>query len=748
MSTESPEKTPLRKKIRIFTAYLFAIAFIVGAIYLQAVRVPVVEPKRKVVVLGFDGADPRLCRDYMEKGLLPNLAKLANEGTFSELGTTIPSMSPVSWSSFAVGGNPGYHGVFDFLTRTPEGSTYIPSPESFVGKEEPYFWHGIPVKPPKVINKRGGIAFWDVASQFGIKTALVLVPCTFAPPELPNGLAISGLGVPDLCGTQATYFYLTDDPEVLSEFDRTEFGGAVTELALGKDGVLEGKLVGPISPVWKQELAGKQERLEELKKNLTDKSSREEYKKLQKEIDSPDRLTMPIRVKKSEDGQSAEIRIDRESHTAKVGEWSEWYRVSFEVTRFISAHGICKVRLDSVSPYVRLYVSPIEISPEKPPLSICHPANVTANLVEKIGLFKTRGWAADSAALKEGFLNEEAFMQDIFEIMEKRKEMALEVLEQDDWGLYVAVFSSTDRVSHMMWRLIDPKHPMYDKELAKRFGDSIQKTYEKMDEIVGAIRAKIDESNTDLYVISDHGFRSFRKAVNLNTWLSTHGPGGNAGNPFMELRGKVTRKYNLDDLFSGKSDFFQTEVYDPIEEVTKSEEYVEWKKTQAFALGLATVYINLKERESKGYVSKADYQAVCEEIARGLESYRDPKTGEKVVRRVYQGTETYSGPYADPDKVTFPDLMVGFEEGYRVGWQSTLGGISPEVISDNLEKWSGDHCGIDPSLTPGILYSNRTVTDTTAAIIDMAPTILEALGVPFESPEGRALQLTEENGSQ
>lgn len=737
-------KIPFKRKIRIAIAYLFALGFIGGAIYLQATRVPVIEPVRKAVVLGFDGADPRLCREYMEKGLLPNLSKLAAEGTFMELGTTIPSMSPVSWSSFAVGGNPGHHGVFDFLTRTPEDPTYIPSPESFVGQEPPYFWKGIPLRPPKVINKRGGTAFWDIAADAGVRTALVLVPCTFAPPKLPNGLAISGLGVPDLCGTQATYFYLTTDPEILKDFDRTEFGGAVSELTSDDQGVLHSELVGPISPIWKQELPEKRERLNSLRDRLTDPNLREEYRTLQAEIDNPVRLSMPVSVKRSTSADSAEVRIDRESHAVKVGEWSDWYRVRFKVTPLISAHGICKVMLHSATPHVRLYVSPIEISPEKPPVSICHPGDVTARFAERIGLFKTRGWAADTAALKEGFLDEKAFMEDVHDIMEKRKELALEVLAEEDWGLYIAVFSSMDRVSHMMWRLIDPEHPLYDAELAEKYGDSIQQTYEKMDEVVGEIRSRIDEKTTDLYIISDHGFRTFRKSVNLNTWLSTHGPGGKPENPFMTLRGKVTRTYNLDDLFAGDTDFFKTEVYDPIDEVTRSEYYVEWKKTQAFALGLATIYINLQGRETTGYVTKADYQAAMEEIARSLESYRDPKTGEKVVRKVYKGTDIYSGPYADPDKVTFPDLMVGFEEGYRVGWQSTLGGISAEVVEDNLEKWSGDHCGVDPSLTPGILYTTRRVLDPEASIIDMAPTLLDTLGVAFTPMEGKSLRLAEQ----
>jgi predicted AlkP superfamily phosphohydrolase/phosphomutase len=153
------------------------------------------------------------------------------------------------------------------------------------------------------------------------------------------------------------------------------------------------------------------------------------------------------------------------------------------------------------------------------------------------------------AALKEGFIDEREFMDDIYEVLDKQLEMTLKTLEKDDWSLFVSVFSSTDRVSHMMWRLIDPEHPMYDAKLAEEYGDSIEKTYIKMDEMVGEIWDTVDSENTDFYVISDHGFRSFRNGVNLNTWLSTNGPGGDPERPFMKLRGAATRKYNLTELF-------------------------------------------------------------------------------------------------------------------------------------------------------------------------------------------------------
>lgn len=733
---------------------LLAVIILAGMSWLvlsQLSRVPVREPARKVFVLGFDGVDPRLCREYMEKGLMPNLAAFAREGTFTELGTVNPSQSPVSWSSFAVGGDPGQHGVFDFLTRTGQDPTYNPSPESFVGQVEARFFAGIPIRRPQAINKRGGRAFWDYASEDGIKTALVLVPVTFAPPKLPNGLAVSGLGVPDLCGTQATYFYLTSNPRKLGLSKLTEFGGTTGILTRAGE-IYRGQLAGPPSPLWKQERSRKAEQLAAVKTKAREKGLQaserqaleEEVARLQSGLNAfaanPERLSMPIEIEPSPNKQAARVQVDEEAQEVTVGKWSDWYRVRFRVTRLISAYGICKVFLHSVTPDVRIYVSPIEIDPERPVIPICCPHDYTRKLAKKIGLFKTRGWESDTAGLKEGVIDEKAFIEDTFEVMDKHTEMVLETLDEDDWGLFVAVLSETDRVSHLMWRLIDPAHPMYDAELARDYGDAIQKVYQKMDAVVGRFRAKVNPETTDFYVISDHGFRSFRTGVNLNTWLSRNGPGGDSSRPFMKLRMPANRQYNLQDIFGGNTDFFTMNVYDPVKNVTRTEYYVSWKDTKAFALGLGSIFINLKGRETWGCVAKSDYNAVRDEIIQGLESLIDPSTGQRVVRKVYRGTDIYHGPYANPESPAFPDLVVGFEDGFRVGWQSTLGGISEEVLSPNLEKWSGDHCGIDPSLTSGILFFSGNLAVKDPNIIDLASTILATLGVKSPQLQGRNLK--------
>ncbi len=747
--------SPLRsRKLTLLFRFFIILLLLAGIgwwVAGQLTRVPVREPARKVFVLGFDGVDPRLCREYMEKGLMPNLTALAKEGTFTDMGTVNPSQSPVSWSSFAVGGDPGQHGVFDFLTRTGQDPTYLPSPESFVGQIEARFFAGIPIRRPQAINKRGGRAFWDYAAEAGIKTALVMIPVTFAPPRLPNGLAVSGLGVPDLCGTQATYFYLTSNPRKLSLGKMTEMGGVVSILSRNGD-VYRGQLAGPPSPLWKQERSKKAAQLANAKEQTKQtglpiekkKALEGEVARLQSGLNAfaanPERLSMPIEITPLPGKQMARVQVDEEAQEVTVGTWSGWFRVHFKVTRLISAYGICKVLLQSVTPDVKIYVSPIEIDPERPVIPICCPQDYTRRLAKKIGLFKTRGWEADTAGLKEGAIDEKAFLEDTFEVMDKHTEMVLETLDEDDWGLFVAVLSETDRISHLMWRLIDPTHPMYDPELARDYGDSIQKVYQKMDSVVGKFRAKVDTSKTDFYVISDHGFRSFRTGVNLNTWLSRNGPGADSTRPFMKLRLPANRKYTLEDIFGGNTDFFKTNVYDPVEGVTKSEYYVSWKDTKAFALGLGSIFINLKGRETWGCVAKSEYNAVRDEIIQGLESLTDPATGQRVVHRVYRGTDIYHGPYANPDSVAFPDLVVGFEDGYRVGWQSTLGGISDDILTPNREKWSGDHCGVDPTLTSGILFCTGSLAVKDPNIIDLATTIMATLEVPHPPLQGRNLR--------
>jgi len=279
------------------------------------------------------------------------------------------------------------------------------------------------------------------------------------------------------------------------------------------------------------------------------------------------------------------------------------------------------------------------------------------------------------------------------------------------------VFQATDKVQHMMWRLIDPEHPMYNRRLAALYGGSIERTYMRCDSLVGEVLKRTQKDpRITLLVVSDHGFSPFRKAVNINTWLVRNG--------YMTLsRIDPVRDRNLEDLF-GRGTFWPN---------------VDWSKTRAYALALGQIYVNLKGRESKGIVAPGrEYDALKRELVARFGALEDPATGKRIVHRVFTRDELYKGPYFDEA----PDLVVGFEKGYRVSWQTSLGGIPSEVIETNERRWSADHCSIDPAQVPGVIFSSRRIEAMSPRIEDVAPSVLRRLGVtPPSDMDGKDLGL-------
>ena len=251
----------------------------------------------------------------------------------------------------------------------------------------------------------------------------------------------------------------------------------------------------------------------------------------------------------------------------------------------------------------------------------------------------------------------------------------------------MAAIETTDRVSHMMWRLIDPKHPIYDAALAAKYGDSIEKIYRRADDLVGRIQAKLPP-DTAFFVMSDHGFHSFRRGVNLNTWLVQNG--------YMVFHGQEGAKKGLADLF-GRGKFW---------------EGVDWSTTRAYAVGLGQIYFNLRGREAQGIVSAGRRVQGAAGRDRGqARQLADPDTGEPVMRAVYKRDDIYKGEYIQ----YAPDLQVGFNDGYRVGWQDTLGGSARTIVENNNRKWSGDHCATATEISGGVLFTNRKIGTPDAA---------------------------------
>jgi predicted AlkP superfamily phosphohydrolase/phosphomutase len=652
---------------------------------------PLRRAKQRVFVIGFDGMDPTLARKWMGEGKLPNLKALAEEGVFARLGSTQPSESPTAWSSFATGVNPGKHSIYDFLIRDLE--TYFPD-LNMVRKEpkDPpeFLWGLIPKQKPRLISMRGGTSFWKTASADGIRSVVLTVPVTFPPEELHHGEMLGGLPLPDVRGSMGTFYYWATDLSAYEE-GNTEFGGFLKRL-LFDAGVSETVLKGPQSPIlWHEEKALKE------KRKAGSLSEKEEARL--DELATGKDINIPMTVRWTEGTGRADIEIQGHRLSLKAGDWSEWIPLTFKVNALVRVHGMTQFHVSEADRELRLYASPVNMDPRNPPVPISKPDSFAADLAEKIGLYRTLGWAESAdKPLNEGRLDEAEFLYDSDRAMDDREKIILESLKRDDWDLFVAAIETTDRISHMMWRLIDPRHPMYDAALAARYGDSIEKIYRRADDFVGQLRQKVPKDAVFM-VMSDHGFHSFRREVNLNTWLVQNG--------YMSVKGASTEK-TLQDLF-GRGKFF---------------EGVDWSRTKAYAVGLGQIYFNLRGRESQGIVSSGqEYRELQEEIRTKLLPLTDPETGERIFQDVYRRDDIYKGEYIQ----MAPDLQVGFLDGYRVGWQDTLGTIRRAVVENNDRKWSGDHCATATEISHGVFFCNRKIANPEPHIMDLAPSVLRLL---------------------
>ncbi len=656
--------------------------------------------QQKLIILGFDGLDPKLTKRWIAEGRLPNFAKLAGEGGLYDLETSHSPESPTAWASFATGANAGKHNIYDFLVR--DTRTYMPD-LGIVKKVPPEFiFNYFPIKKPQVLSLRGGTSFWATAGQAGVRSSIMTVPVTFPAEEFANGELLSGLPLPDIRGTVGTFYYFATD---LSRYEEgnTEMGGILKRLVF--DGqVATTELVGPPNPVVKAQqraIHAKGPALSDADKAaLADLATREDVR-------------LPITVRWNRPERRATIEIGGETVSLEQGQWSKWVPLEFRVNLLIRLHGMAQLFLIKADTDLQLYISPVNFRPDKPPVPISAPEALSKNLYDRLGFFRTLGWAEATWPLNEDRIDEQAFMDDLYRAFDDRAQVILHRIDQGQWDLVVGVIEATDRVQHMMWRFLDREHPMYDEALAAKYGNAIERVYRRADQFLGEVRDHVGP-DVPILVVSDHGFHSFRHAVNLNTWLVQEG--------FLAVKGERTEMKTLDNLFLGTGEFWEN---------------VDWSKSKAYAMGLGQVFINVKGREGQGIVSPGDeYRQVVDDLAARLLTLTDPHTGARIVSGVYKRDEVYSGPYVKDA----PDLQVGMVDGYRVSWQTTLGGSPAGLVYPNARKWSGDHCGFDYKTIPGVLISSRPIQGDAARIIDVAPTVLKHFGVAVPKDiDGRPL---------
>jgi len=398
------------------------------------------------------------------------------------------------------------------------------------------------------------------------------------------------------------------------------------------------------------------------------------------------KIPLKIILKPAGEGVSLEFQGNR--FLLKKSSWSEWQEVSFKIGPFKRIYGIVKFYLKSTEPDFELYVSPINFDPRRPTFPISYPSIYSKTLTGKIGIYHTQGMPHDTWALTENRLGEDAFLGHVDEILNEEEKILYEELENYKGGLFFFYLGTLDTIQHMFWRYLDPQHPLYEK--GSPYQDIIYKYYEKIDRIIGKVLKGLDKDAT-LIILSDHGFSSFRRAAHLNRWLLENG--------YLSLK-KGTKE--------GR-EFFED---------------VDWSKTRAYALGFGGIYLNRIGREYYGIVGESEADDLKQAIRKGLKEFRDPKNGEPVARNIYLSEEIFQGPYAKEA----PDLFVGFNAGYRVSWQTALGGVPDLIIEDNQKKWSGDHL-IDPVLVPGVIFVNKKTQLDKPSIMDIAPTILNLFNI-------------------
>ena len=354
---------------------------------------------RRLIIVGLDGQDPGLTDRFMNEGKLPNFSKLAAMGCYTRLRTTFPSISPVAWSTFSTGVQPAKHNIFDFLDR--DRRTYLPVLSStHIGRVTRVLKLGrfrIPLARPDLRLLRRSRPFWSILGDHHIWSTVLRVPITF-PPDNFYGAELSAMCVPDLLGTQGTFTLLTTRPA----HGRFKEGGARVELH--QNGAsYEGRLEGPPNSL----------------------------------VEGEPTLTLPLKIS-GNGNEVADVTVGDDVHSLRVGTLSDWITLTFPAAPLVKVGGICRMLLTELDEHVSLYVTPINIDPERPAMPISHPSYYSTYLAKKIGAYSTLGLAEDTWALNEGVIDDGTFLKQTYDIDHERERMFFAALDKRRRGAWSA----------------------------------------------------------------------------------------------------------------------------------------------------------------------------------------------------------------------------------------------------------------------------------------------------------------------
>ena len=371
----------------------------------------------------------------------------------------------------------------------------------------------------------------------------------------------------------------------------------------------------------------------------------------------------------NENSTAAKIQISGHDIELRLHEYSPWLRLAFPAGLGLKIHGIRRFYLICLAPEFELYVSPVHIDPEKPALPISHPFIYSRTW--RSFTVRTERWVLPKTlgrSTKEYSTNPRSSNRPIF-FLKSGERMLASALERTPRGLITCVFDTSDRIQHMFFRCLDESHPANRGKEFRKYQSVIEEMYVRMDQLLAKVLERADE-RTVVIVMSDHGFTNFKRGVNLNTWLFQHG--------YLKLQaGHVTSG----DWFKG----------------------VDWENTQAFALPDGHLHQPQGTRVSWDREGGQRVGKACERnwIAK-LTGLADDETGETAILEVIDTQCSFRGPYLDDA----PDLLVGYNHGYRNSWACATGRVTETIFEDNTRHWSGDHC-VAPRFGSGSARKSR-----------------------------------------
>ena len=625
----------------------------------------------RVIVLGFDGMDYTFAQQMMDAGRMPNLQRLASGGTYEPLETSIPPQSPVAWSNFITGMDSGGHGVFDFLHRDPSNMLPMASSIETISND----------RAPLSLGKCWHVPL-ESAETIPLRkgepfwTFLENAGVETTIVRMPANFPPSGTASREISGMGTSDMRFTDGTfsyftsELFAFAEDEVDGGEIVEVDI-YDGEVTTSLLGPANPFRKDDPSCP-------------------------EVEMRQEMTIYV----DRDQKAVRVKINDQSSVLTLGEWSSWMDVEFEaIPKAMKLAGIVRFYLKSLEPDLELYASPVDIDPRNQATPISTPEEFAEELADATGLFYTEGMPEDTKSLTEGVFTPDEFLsQAALAGGENRSQFTylLDQFMEKPGGLLFHYFGNNDLISHVMYRSLDPEHPAYTEERDGPYAELIPTLYEGYDRVVGETMDALGPDDL-LIVMSDHGFTSWRRAFHLNTWLHDNG--------YLVLKNPdIDRDPGI--LLN-----------------------VDWSKTRAYNFGFSGLYVNLRGRERDGMVALSDREALLNEIRGKLLQVIDPEYEERAITEVLLREEYESRGHLEDG----PDMIIGYAKGWRGSNESALGEIGPDIFTDNMGEWSGDHM-MDHTEVPGVLFTSRPLKQTATSLKNLAESILREFGVEDEFP--------------